>query len=101
MASAYYEIRVAGTLPSEVLLDFERLTADVAPVQTILRGPLPDQAALAVLLARLEEFGADVIEIRRLVDSDPAARSLRSRAPDPSPARGDVLSAHPHELDTG
>jgi hypothetical protein len=74
MASAYYEIRVAGTLPSEILLDFERLTADVAPVETILRGPLPDQAALAVLLARLEEFGADVIEIRRLMDGDPAAR---------------------------
>jgi hypothetical protein len=63
---AYYEIRVAGMLPSEVLLDFERLSADPAPVETVLHGPLPDQAALAAFLARLQDFGADVIEIRRL-----------------------------------
>jgi hypothetical protein len=73
MASAYYEIRVSGTLPSEVLLDFERLTADVAPVETVLHGSLPGQSALAALLARLEEFGADVLEIRRLRESDPAS----------------------------
>jgi hypothetical protein len=71
MASAYYEIRVAGTLPAETLLDFERLSADPAPVETVLYGPLPSQAALADLLARLEEFGADVIEIRRLRETAP------------------------------
>ena len=62
---AYYEIRVAGTLPSEVLQDFELLSAAPAPVGTVLHGPLPDQAALAAFLARLENFGANVIEIRR------------------------------------
>ena len=72
VAQAYYEIRVAGVLPAEVLLDFERLSADLAPVETVLHGPLPDQAALAAFLARLEEFGADVIEIRRLRVNDPA-----------------------------
>jgi hypothetical protein len=72
--AAYYEIRVAGMLPSEVLLDFEWLTAAPAPVETVLHGPLPDQAALAAFLARLEEFGADVIEIRRLREDDSAAR---------------------------
>ena len=74
MAPFYYEIRVAGTLPSEILLDFEPLTADVAPVETILHGPLRGQAALAALLARLEEFGADVIEIRRLRENGPAVK---------------------------
>jgi hypothetical protein len=69
MAAAYYEIRVAGILPPEVLLDFERLSADQAPVETVLHGPLPDHAALAAFLARLEEFGANVIEIRRLRES--------------------------------
>ena len=66
IASAYYEIRVAGTLPPEVLLDFEWLSAALAPVETVLHGALPDQAALGAFLARLEEFGADVIEIRRV-----------------------------------
>lgn len=64
--AAYYEIRVAGMLPFEVLRDFESLSADPAPVETVLHGPLPDQAALAAFLTRLEDFGADVIEIRRL-----------------------------------
>ena len=63
--AAYYEIRVAGTLPFEVLQDFELLSAAPAPVETVLHGPLPDQAALAAFLARLENFGASVIEIRR------------------------------------
>jgi hypothetical protein len=74
MTSAYYEIRVAGALPSEILLDFERLTADPVPVETVLHGPLPSQAALAALLARLEEFGADVIEIRRLGETSTAVK---------------------------
>ena len=37
---SYYEIRVAGVLPSEVLLDFDRLTASVEPVETVVHGPL-------------------------------------------------------------
>jgi hypothetical protein len=64
--AAYYEIRVAGMLPVEVLLDFELLSAAPVPVETVLHGRLPDQAALAAFLTRLEDFGADVIEIRRL-----------------------------------
>ena len=72
--AAYYEIRVAGLLPPEVLLDFDWLSADLVPIETVLHGPLPDQAALAAFLARLEEFGAYVIEIRRLREDDSAAR---------------------------
>jgi hypothetical protein len=64
--SYYYEIRVAGALPPEALLDFERLTASVEPVETVVHGPLADVAALHGLLARLEEFGAEVIEMHRL-----------------------------------
>jgi hypothetical protein len=71
MTAPYYEIRVAGILPPEALLDFERLTAD-QPVETVLQGPLPDQAALQGLLARLEVFGVQVLEVRRRRDDDPA-----------------------------
>jgi len=69
--SYYYEIRVVGALPPEALLDFERLTASVEPVETVVHGPLPDMAALHGLLARLEEFGAEVVEMRRLHDPGP------------------------------
>jgi len=72
--SSYYEIRVTGVLPPEALLDFDRLIASVEPVETVLHGPLRDQAALNGLLARLETFGVEVLEIRRLQDRDPPAR---------------------------
>ena len=66
MAPPHYEIRVSGVLPPEALLDFEHLTASVVPVETVLYGELADLAALQGLLARLETFGAHVLEVRRL-----------------------------------
>ncbi len=66
MPSSYYEIRVAGVLPPEALLDIERLSASIEPVETVVHGPLQDQAALNGLLARLETFGVEVLEVRRL-----------------------------------
>jgi hypothetical protein len=68
--SSYYEIRVTGVLPPEALLDFDRLTASVEPV---VHGALQDQAALNGLLARLEAFGVEVIEVRRLHEKDQSA----------------------------
>ena len=70
---SYYEIRVAGVLPPEALLDFDRLTASVEPVETVVHGPIQDQAALHGLLARLETYGVQVIEVRRLREKDPSA----------------------------
>jgi hypothetical protein len=66
VTSRYYEIRVSGVLPPEALVDFERLTATVEPVETVLHGPLTDQAALTGLLQRLELLGVQVVEVRRL-----------------------------------
>jgi hypothetical protein len=73
MPSSYYEIRITGVLPPEALLDFDRLTASVEPVETVVHGPIQDQAALHGLLARLETFGVQVIEVRRLHGKDPSA----------------------------
>jgi hypothetical protein len=68
MRSSYYEIRIVGVVPPEALLDFEQMTASLEPVETIVQGPLPDQAALQGLLARLEIFRARVVGIRVLPD---------------------------------
>ena len=73
MRSSYYEIRIVGTVPPEALLDFEQLTASLEPVETVLQGPLPDQAALQGLLARLEIFRARVVGIRVLRQRGPSA----------------------------
>jgi hypothetical protein len=77
--SSYYEIRVTSVLPPEVLLDFDRLVASVEPVETVVHGPLRDQADLNGLLARLETFGVQVLEVRRLQDRDPPAAEREPR----------------------
>ena len=69
--SSSYEIRVKGTLPPEALLDFDGLTAEIEPVETVVHGPLLDQAALHGLLARLEILGVQLLEIHRLHDRAP------------------------------
>ena len=76
---SYYEIRIAGVLPPEALLDFERLTASVEPVETVVHGPLQDKAALNGLLARLETFGIEVLELRRLHERAPAVGQEEDR----------------------
>ena len=73
MRPSYYEIRVSGSVPPEALLDYERLTASVEPVETVLHGPLLDQAALHGLLARLETFGVQILEVRRVHGQNPVA----------------------------
>ena len=75
---SYYEIRVAGVLPPEALLDFDRLTASVEPVETVVHGPLQDQAALGGLLARFELFGVQILEVRRVHGADPPAEAADS-----------------------
>jgi hypothetical protein len=66
VTSSSYEIRILGILPPEALLDFKDLIASVEPVETVVHGQLPDQAALHGLLARLEMLGLQVVEVRRL-----------------------------------
>ncbi len=56
---------MAGLVPPEVLLDFDQLRASVEPGETVMYGPLADQAVLFGLLARLELFGVQVLELRR------------------------------------
>ena len=77
---SYYEIRVAGVLPPEALLDFDRLTASVEPVETVVHGPLQDQAALGGLLARFELFGVQILEVRRVHGANPPAGAADSDA---------------------
>jgi hypothetical protein len=68
MTPIYYEVRVAGILPPEALLDFESLTAAVQSTETVVHGQLQDHAALAGLLARLEVSGIEIVNVRRVDD---------------------------------
>jgi hypothetical protein len=63
---ARYEIRIRGRVSSAVLATFDPLESDVERVETILHGPVRDQAELHGLLHRLQALGLELIEVRRL-----------------------------------
>jgi hypothetical protein len=64
-----YEIRIKGRLSDSLLAAFEGLTASVEPAETVLHGPLPDQAELYGLLDRIQSLGLELIEVRRLPET--------------------------------
>jgi hypothetical protein len=68
-AGARYEIRIRGRLSPELLDTFDGFDRDVEPVETILHGPVLDQAALHRVLDRLQALGLELVELRRLPDS--------------------------------
>ena len=63
-----YEIRVRGHLGQTVLRGFAELQAETHGDDTVLEGPLPDQAALHGVLAQIEALGLELLEVRRLPD---------------------------------
>ncbi len=68
--SAVYEIRLAGLLDAAVrhALHDEVVHLEVTPAhgETVLRGPLRDEAELQGVLQRLRAVGARLVEVRRL-----------------------------------
>jgi hypothetical protein len=66
VAASNYEIRIKGRVSDSVMLAFEGLTVTTEPTETILYGPIPDQAALHELLAELQSLGLELVELRRL-----------------------------------
>ena len=63
--SLIYEIRIKGRV-GDHLADALGLATVVEPVDTVLRGPVADQEDLHGILARLQEMGLELIEIRQL-----------------------------------
>jgi hypothetical protein len=63
--SVCYEIRVRGLLDGMLLSAFHGLRAQAHGTETVLSGPLTDQAALYGLLAQIEALGLELLEVRR------------------------------------
>ncbi|MEU8654357.1 hypothetical protein [Streptomyces sp. NPDC048737] len=61
-----YEIRVDGHMSKTLTSAFPELEHVVISGQTVLYGPLVDEAHLYGLLARLQSLGLHVVELRRL-----------------------------------
>ena len=67
-----YEIRVRGRLSRTLAAEFAQLdlSAETEPIETVLHGPVEDQAALYGLLRRIESLGLELLEVRRAATSD-------------------------------
>jgi hypothetical protein len=67
--TASYEIRIKGRMSAQLLSAFEGMDATVQSMETVLRGPVLDQAALHGLLDRIQALGLELVEVRRLPES--------------------------------
>jgi hypothetical protein len=65
MVTGNYEIRIRGCLGEALRAAFAGLTV-TKPVETVVYGPLADQAALHGLLDTIHALGLEVVEVRRL-----------------------------------
>ena len=68
MAVVEFEIRLAGPVPASVLEEPENIEVVSEAVDTVLRGPVQDQAALVGINNRLQCWGIELwgIRIRQL-----------------------------------
>ena len=64
MGKSTYEIRIAGTMPVDLLENFRQIES-VEPAGTILRATQLDDAAMWGLIDALREAGIELVEIRR------------------------------------
>jgi hypothetical protein len=70
MPTASYEIRIRGRVTEPLLSSFEGMTSTFEPVETILHGPVRDQAELHGLIDRIQALGLELVEVRRLPTRD-------------------------------
>jgi hypothetical protein len=66
MTDLDYEIRVTGCVPAEVLEQIDDVHIAVQPPRTILRGSVPNQAALNHMINHLQGLGLELTEVRQL-----------------------------------
>lgn len=71
-APAIYEIRVRGRLDPRWADWFDGLIIDTCAEETLLRGPVVDQAALHGHLARVRDMGLELIALTLLVPAETA-----------------------------
>jgi hypothetical protein len=65
-----YEVRIAGSVPTAVLVELGDVEVAEQELRTVLSGWFTDQAALYGFLHRLRALGLDVVEVRRVARGD-------------------------------
>ena len=75
-----YTFRVRGRLGPTLVAALHPLEVVPPEVETTLRGEVTDQAALHGLMARLEQLGLEIVDLRRLPRAVPAGGGHASAA---------------------
>ena len=70
MAPEHYEIRVEGVLGERWTAWFEGLQVSSEGTDTVMSGPLTDQAALHGVLIKISDLGMRLISVRRVDPGD-------------------------------
>ena len=69
-AETVYELRISGRLGDSTQTWFEDMDVIVdessSPVQTIIQGPMRDQAALYGLISRIRDLGLTLLSVNRV-----------------------------------
>ncbi len=69
-AETVYELRISGRLGNSTQTWFEDMEVTVdessSPVQTIIQGPMRDQAALYGLISRIRDLGLTLLSVNRV-----------------------------------
>jgi hypothetical protein len=68
MGASTYEFRIGGRLSASLLRRLDMLQRDAERVETVLHGPVRDQAELHGIIERVQALGLELIELRRLPD---------------------------------
>ena len=68
MATSIYEITFKGEAGARIRAAFEGLDVSATHGVTVLKGELPDQAALHGIINRLEALGLELVDLRIVVD---------------------------------
>ena len=66
MTALEFEIRIAGSLPLDVVEELEHLRVVTQCTETVLQGPVVDQAALVGIINRLQGLGIELRGVRQL-----------------------------------
>lgn len=61
-----FEIRVAGEVPAQVMADLKDARFVHRGVETVLHGPVQDQAALVGIINWLQMLGVELREVRQV-----------------------------------
>ncbi len=88
MQARTYEIHLRGRLSPAVRASFGELASSEKPAETVLHGPIRDDAELYATLNRIQSLGLELLELRRIPDPPQCGQSGAAAKADSTSVKG-------------